>query len=329
MKNLYALDKNNSLIHIQSVNKELKEKFHCCNCGGELIARKGKVKAHHFSHKADGNCSYESYLHKVAKIKFYEQYSECLKLKVPFFIDYKTELTCSSCININIKCDLSDKITKFDLTKWFNEIYVEKGVHGFIADVLLKSSTKTDELLIEFAVTHKCEIDKIESGSKIVEVQLTNEMDLKFINDKHIRISDKNIELFNFIVNHKLDKFRNPKKCSRKFEFFTISKKNIAEKFEKSMSKIVFELETKEFKHYKILPKQEDEYTGQDFINLVKDYANKDKSFKNCYACRFVAKNTSRGAYYDLFCKRMRWEMPNSNVGSDCKKYWKFESLIG
>lgn len=43
MKNLHALDKNNHLIHIKSVNKELKEKFICFNCGNELIARKGKV----------------------------------------------------------------------------------------------------------------------------------------------------------------------------------------------------------------------------------------------------------------------------------------------
>lgn len=329
MKNLYALNERNCLIHIGSVNKELKKKYTCCNCGGELIARKGKIKAHHFSHKSEGNCSYESYLHKVSKIKFYEIYTQCLENKKPFYIEYKTKLTCVSCKdieNINIECELKDKIGRFDLTKYFDQISIEKGIDNFIADVLLKSSLKGDEILIEFAVTHKCEKEKLESGLRIIEIQLKNENDLKFIDFKYISLSNKNIELFNFNVNHKIDRLRNPEKCNQKFEYFSILKDNRALKVKKTMSNIIVDIENDKYKHFEVLNQQEDEYNGQDFIDLVKDYANKDKSFKNCYACRFVARNNSRYAYYDLFCKRMRWEMPNSNVGSNCDKYWKFQS---
>ena len=112
---------------IRKGNKELKKKYTCCNCGGELIARKGKIKAHHFSHKSEGNCSYESYLHKVSKIKFYEIYTQCLENKKPFYIEYKTKLTCVSCKdieNINIECELKDKIGRFDLTKYFDKISI-------------------------------------------------------------------------------------------------------------------------------------------------------------------------------------------------------------
>lgn len=325
MKNLYALDKNNRLIHIKSVNKELKEKYSCCNCNGDLIARMGKVKAHHFSHKSDGNCSYESYLHKVAKIKFYEKYSKCLKSNEPFYLEYKTELTCVSCKdieNINIQCKLKDKIERFDLIKYFDKITVEKGVNGFIADVLLESSSRSDEILIEFAVTHKCEKDKIENGLRIIEIQLKDENDLKFIDFKYIRLSNKQIELFNFKINHKIGEHINPKKCNTKFEFFSILKDNRALKIEKTMSKISLEIETKKHKYYKVLEKKENEYTALDFIRLIQDYAFKDKSFKNCYSCRFSTPNNNYYAEYSLFCKRIRCELPNSNVGSDCDKYW-------
>lgn len=328
MKNLYALDKNNSLINIENVNKAFKEKYTCCNCSGELIPRKGKIKAHHFSHKSEGNCSYESYLHKVSKIKFYEKYSQCLKSNKPFYLEYKTELTCTSCKdieNLNIQCRLKDKVERFDLTKYFDKITIEKGINGFIADVLLKSSSRGDEILIEFAVTHRCEKEKIENGLRIIEIQLKDEKDLKFIDFSYISLSNKKIELFNFNVNHKIGKHINPKKCNTKFEFFSILKDNRANKIEKTMSKIILDIESDKYKYYNVLEKREDEYTGQDFIDLVQDYAFKDKSFKNCYSCRFSTKNNNYYAEYNLFCKRIRCELPNSNIGSDCDKYWILE----
>ncbi|QXP78436.1 MULTISPECIES: competence protein CoiA family protein [Winogradskyella] len=329
MKNLYALNEKKCLIHIGSAKKELKEKYTCCNCGSELIARKGKIKAHHFSHKSEGNCSYESYLHKVSKIKFHEIYTQCLKNKKPFYVEYKTKLTCVSCKtidNINIECKLKDKIGRFDLTKYFDKISIEKGVNGFIADVLLKSSLKGDEILIEFAVTHKCEEKKLQSGLRIIEIQLKNENDLKFIDFKYISLSNKNIELFNFNVNHKIDQLIKPRKCNQKFEFFSILKDNTAMKVKKTMSNIILDIEEDKYKHFEVLKKQEDEYTGLDFIDLVKDYADKDKSFKNCYACRFAVKRNRPDTYSDLVCKRMRQGIRNSNTGSNCDKYWKFQS---
>lgn len=322
MKNIYALDKNHNLIHIDDVKKEFKKKYTCCNCNGELIARKGQKKAHHFSHKSK-NCSYESYLHKVSKIKFYETYSQCLNDNVPFYLEYKTGLECISCKEKeHIYCKLKPKVNRYDLTKYFDKISIEKGVNGFIADVLLESTLKEDKILIEFAVTHKCEKEKIENGLRIIEVELKSEDDLKFIDYKYISLSNDKINLLNFTVNCKTAKHIDPKKCGEKFEFFSILKDNRALKIKKSMSQICSEIELDKFKYYKILKKQEDEYNGQDFIHLVQRYALKDKRFKNCYSCRFSAKNNNYYAEYSLFCKRLKCGVPNSNFGSDCNKYW-------
>ena len=49
MKNLFALNSLGKLIPIKDVQKELKATYHCCNCGSEMIAGKGEIKAHHFS----------------------------------------------------------------------------------------------------------------------------------------------------------------------------------------------------------------------------------------------------------------------------------------
>lgn len=48
------------------------EKYFCPICGELMNPHMGKVRRWHFVHKNAGNCSYESYLHKLAKIKIRE-----------------------------------------------------------------------------------------------------------------------------------------------------------------------------------------------------------------------------------------------------------------
>ena len=331
MKNLHAFNQKNDLIHIRNVDKKLKEKYTCCNCSGELIPRKGKIKAHHFSHKVEGNCSYESYLHKVSKIKFLQEYSDCLKNKEPFFIEYKVNQTCISCENsekININCRLDFRKQKLDLTEWFDEIQVEKTHNGFVADIYLKSN-KTDEIIfVEFTVTHQCEKEKIDSGIRIIEINLNDENDLSFIEKRFIPVEKENIKFLNFKIKNENKTFYDPKICGRNFEVFSVSQNNQTIRVNTPMKKIVQDLQNFDFKHYQILPYQKEEYGGEKFISLVKELAFQDPKYKNCYSCRFITKNNSYYGEYDLFCKRLKCEIPNSNVGGTCQKYWRIEKPI-
>ena len=328
MKILHAINQKYELIHIRNVDKKLSEIYSCCNCGGILIPRKGKIKAHHFSHKVEGNCSYESYLHKVSKLKFYEEYLHSLENKNPFFLRYLINQTCTSCMNINqinINCDLGFRSEKFDLTKRFDEIEIEKSHNGFIADILLKSK-KTDEVIfVEFAVTHTCDKTKIDSGIRIIEIQLKNETDLEFIEEREVPTDNENIKFLNFKIKKENKTYYDPRICNKSFEVFSVLNNNKSIKINTPMKKIVRDLNSNNFKYYKILPYQEEEYGGEEFLNLVKEYAFKDLKYKNCYSCKFIAKNNSHFAYYDLFCKRLKSEIPNSNFGSDCTKYWRIE----
>jgi len=190
--NLYAFNDKNDLIHISEVEKKHKEKYFCCSCSDEMIAKKGDIKADHFAHKPDAVCNCESYLHKVSKIKFYKEYNFCLKNKTPFYIEYKTRVFCDSCQKIE-KLNLSCKnvfIKPYDITKRFDKISMEKSYKGFKADILLESSLHPDEkIFIEFAVTHKCEIEKLNSKIRIIEIDLVNEKNLKFISNRKIPIN--------------------------------------------------------------------------------------------------------------------------------------------
>src|SRR6478609_912503 len=118
MKNLYALNIQRKLIHINEVDKAVSGKYHCLQCGDELIARKGKIKRHHFAHKNKIECNFETYLHKLGKLMFYDAYKDCIVNKKPFYIQYEKEKICNSCTNvepINRSCNLGIEKVKFDL----------------------------------------------------------------------------------------------------------------------------------------------------------------------------------------------------------------------
>ena len=138
MKTEYAYNSEKNLVHISEIQKGNKERFTCCNCGNILIPKKGSIRNHHFSHKRETNCSYESYLHKVSKQKFFDEYNKCLIEQKPFLVDYKVNKTCNSCINsLNISCELNTETKSYDLTKIFDKIEIEKSHNGFVADILL------------------------------------------------------------------------------------------------------------------------------------------------------------------------------------------------
>ena len=65
-----ALNENNNLVQIENVERGLACKCTCFECGETVIARKGDIKEHHFSHasnKESCNINPESVLHKYAK----------------------------------------------------------------------------------------------------------------------------------------------------------------------------------------------------------------------------------------------------------------------
>jgi hypothetical protein len=80
---VFAL-KDGVLTHISNVESGLECGCVCTGCGVRMIAKKGKIKSHHFAHlNADCEHAYESMIHYMCKFSFLE----IRKFKLPRYID--------------------------------------------------------------------------------------------------------------------------------------------------------------------------------------------------------------------------------------------------
>lgn len=329
MKNLYALNKFNALVNIVDVDKVRRDKYFCLQCGDELIARKGVKNIHHFSHKSKMGCNYETYLHKLGKLVFYNTYRDCLKTGKPFYIDFETKRLCNTCIdieNVNRLCEISSIHGKFDLTKVFNEIYLEKFHNGFIADVLLKSSERQEVIFIEIFVTHSCDQGKVNSGIRIVEINVKDESDLNFLFKNHLHHNIENCSFYNFKTEPKENNFISFNKCTEKISFFSIYKNGKARNNNVLIKDLNRELSNENIIYSKILnSSQQERMNGRIYQELVIEASRCGIKFKNCFSCRFYAPNKSDFVEATLFCKKNRAYVINSNDGSTCSKFWRVE----
>jgi len=82
----YAI-KNSKLVSIDEVDKGLSCECTCPACGGTLVAKKGNIKIHHFSHYNTEECirCVETSLHLLAK----ELLMEEMSIKLPsLYLDF-------------------------------------------------------------------------------------------------------------------------------------------------------------------------------------------------------------------------------------------------
>lgn len=67
MKLTFGVHKNGELIHVSKAGRGLSCECLCPTCNNPLVAKKGKIKEHHFAHHNTVECNPESALHKIAK----------------------------------------------------------------------------------------------------------------------------------------------------------------------------------------------------------------------------------------------------------------------
>ncbi len=169
----------------------------------------GKVRRWHFVHKNAGNCSYESYLHKLAKAKIREAFLS----SEHFWLSYNAKAICSlECPFIGFpKCE-RNKLVEFDLRRYYDTCEIEATYHQYRADLLLTSSINPNipPVLIEIMVTHKCTEYKIRDGVRIIEIpiqseeqidNIVNNCKITAVRDNHYNYrysNGRNITLYNF-----------------------------------------------------------------------------------------------------------------------------------
>ena len=82
----YGLAADGQPIHIADVPRGLACNSICPNCKAALVAKKGRIKQHHFAHASEpgSGCTPESYLHATAKILLASRFNT--GVAVPFAI---------------------------------------------------------------------------------------------------------------------------------------------------------------------------------------------------------------------------------------------------
>lgn len=201
LKYLYALDVNEKTI---SISEALKDgKYHCPYCHQRMIIREGLKKRKHYAHyRNTQNCSYETYLHSLAKKLIENWFNSFAILKMGLKVN-RPCIFYNKCkwkdIRSNNECIKKDFMI-FNLKSFYNIIEVEKKYNGFIPDLLLTNKDKPnqDPIFIEIYVTHPCSEEKKNSNIRIIEIKLNNEEELEDLIIDNLLKESENIKLYNF-----------------------------------------------------------------------------------------------------------------------------------
>ena len=182
IKYRYAYDQEKKIICINDVMREDRnnKKFYCISCGAEMIAKLGEVNEHHFAHKVDcESCSYESYLHRLAKKMIKEKFDA----SNTFEIEVLQNVLCTKreiCKFFSVEECKGIELKRFDLKRYYNCCREEAQIGIYRADLLLTNDVGKykEPMLIEIKVSHECSQDKIKSGYRIIEIPINTEDDI-------------------------------------------------------------------------------------------------------------------------------------------------------
>jgi len=296
-------------IHIDEVTEEHRANnmYACMCCNKKMAAHiKGK-REKHFQHVEYVEHDKETYLHIAAKAIFQQSYQKALDNNTPVYIEYYRNEFCNEHFDLTKNtCDLGLVRYKFDLTRVFNEIQVEKRIDGLIPDLCLKSP-KGDIIFIEIHVTHKCDDNKIKSGNRIIEFKIQSEADLNSLHSLDISMKNDNVTLHNIRGSDVSVKCTERKRgCRILFDYLTVFLNGEYIIGCDPLEYIIGDITNAKYyaleKHYSLSLEHDttnDYYKHKDFLtNALKN----NITLKNCILCKYHLRNKrNRGGL--IYCK--------------------------
>ncbi len=339
IKYRFACDKNSKLIDINSLERSRltnDDKFFGLENNLELVPRLGGKNQKHFAHKSNANNvgSRETYLHILGKRLFYESYKEALENNTQFLIAFPITKLCDRLENIyGTKCKFDDSHETFNLSNYFTEIKLEKKDGEFIPDLTITNPNNGNKIFIEIKVTHESTSNKVNSGVRIIEIDLDSDDDIKNITEFKKGLISKKIRLINFKKNVLIKSICKLNNCLKeKFNYFyvtndgkcylksAITESQLLQAVNQNSVNSIFHIVEPIDNIFHYLQWDDSE------INFYKKYiskaANSNVLLKNCYICRYHSDNNS----FDyvpgepIFCKFLKIKC-GSNNASKCKYY--------
>lgn len=322
--------------------------FICIACGRHMTARTdGSIQRPHFGHSADTECQPESYLHRLAKLRFKEAYMRLLNQGYGFVITQSHPMSCSQrmspitggCAMTSVHSSnlFSSSDFDYDLIQRYTEIGVESQAGEFTADVLLSNPRiHQDRILIEFCCTHQCTTEKRDSGERIIEFHVQDETDLDFLLESQVHIrQSENIEFINF---RPATRSVDAAKCVCKrapFRLFVVFKSGKA----KMQTGTLDELESwhasrqnsVQYKQLYIGSVMHEDFSywhddegdiespEETFKRASWDALKRLPGFKNCLLCRHRRKEIYGNG--QLYCCAHRKAYPSNSQALDCDKF--------
>lgn len=208
MKYRYARNRDGVPIDIVTLAEEERDQaFFCIACKGLLTPKMGLIRERHFAHKADVSCTEhprETYLHQLAKLRFYDSFVQHRQEGKPFLLELEQSIPCGGDYHVlprmsDYVCRLERQAKRrFNLLDHYDELDFENRFGDFTPDLLLKSSQHQDVILIEIKVSHGCSQKKIDSGFKILEYQIRSEADIDRLCQGLLTDEDPALTLYNF-----------------------------------------------------------------------------------------------------------------------------------
>ena len=287
----HAYNEQGARVHISEIEPSTHRGrvFKCISCGRDLIARIGdqtKIhsKAPHFAHKQNCACNSETYLHKLGKMLFMERFNsgEPINIICP---TYKVCPDRETCKLYQKEVCREEEFDKFNIRKWYDKCTEEKEYNGFVADLLLESTThpEREPIFIEIVYSHKCSEQKIQSKNRIIEIYVSDECQLTEVINGDFK-TDNTAHLYNFELKETGDASRG----SRNLEYFVLFSSGKA--FVQSMScrslqKINNQNTDIEFVIYKPWTALKNRITAYDIGFLLASDAGCD--VRNCAFCKY------------------------------------------
>jgi len=174
----WALNGSRTFVHIDDTAES--EKWICPACGSEVIPRKGEVNAHHFSHKADTDCSSESVIHALAKSIIVDAALEKKAIKLPALF---------GTVSLSHTPEEKWSVYPVDIQKTLHHAKPEVSLSSVRFDVL-STIEHIGQLAIEIAVHHR------KSAEDVYKIQVAGKPCIEiYIDDVSWNVSYQELKL--------------------------------------------------------------------------------------------------------------------------------------
>lgn len=323
----YAYNSESNLVNVSEAQRS--EQYFCPICGEQMTPHMGNVRRWHFVHKNIGNCSYESYLHELAKIKIRQAFLSAEH----FSLSYQAKAICSQdCPFVGFpKCD-GVKPVEFDLKKYYDTCEIEANYEQYRADLLLTSSTnhRFPPVMIEIMVTHKCTDEKIKTDARIIEISIQSEAQIEEIVNQckleatrhnaynYSHFNNSSITLYNF---NKIESF-NPAESYNEYDDYFSRKDTIVFWLNKEGRFSSFDCHCYEVN--KKLPLSVHYFITQiatPFKEIFQEFSKRGVKIRNCFLCRFSKQDSWGDRLCVLYKKHNLPKKPSPSSAVACPHY--------